>query len=1309
MPDRLYGRAHFLATLAYVDIEFTNGHNPLLSQSSLRRQHSSCNGAEEFVELHWWFQSTYPEGPKSTSSQGPSPPHRISTVVRWMVGQAARFAIANQAQVDKVSVLSLLKRATEQLVVLPGLSTDHPQLPHLRHTAYWVLELGFHFERAFYAALVGPSPETDSAVVVSDWQQVRTFYRIKRDSFIDFFATVRPTWLELASYLDRSAATLYFNCQQPIGRPPQMTVTTVPDPSEHEAHKDNVGLVRNSLCQLGNPYEYQVVACSPSDESGGAWATEPWSQSLLTRLSRFAYEEVLHLLDTDPSCGLAPDIDDELARFAIKSSLLGALIEPESVSRAIEALSTFDLPAPLKLGPTYASDQQILRALATSLNPPSLSPFPLHLPIFDWSSAAALPMAHSQPSLQTLDLCQHALNVNHVLGVCDGAALVPPNPSVLRGSLASLPDYSWSDCEGEPPSMEYLTQLARYASQGPPQASHHFFSRNFRRLGGLLQLSWNQLLEQGPSPDESTGELISPKLLSLVDAGERAINSANQTHNFATASYFINLTRTILESKWAKGLLPMTRRREHLLGIRMALIDTLIGQGQISAALETVENCLREFGQCTSPADGALRLTAPSPLLQPLYVQLVRYWPSFSSPALHLLTALLGGPTTASLPFGEPSLTGEEPPPVSLLRATLATGAQPTLDSPFNGDSALHSAASAYWTLGNYYDAAVQSAGPGNANGTASGYGALAARLAQMVAQSIARLAPSLALIPPHSLVEQILADLTEAWMDNLPDGPPEVDATGIHWTWGRDVYLIPIREWLQEHHPTAVFQHTTAPLEGEDLGPFLRDFIDFHTRKRALAHGAAEFYSRWLRVSSRCTRSTGHSYQRDDPDPPQVAARLMVLVADYPIPRGEATGPHEYVPGNIHIWEPLVPNLIDLLHHPQERLVDWAHRLLDTLAAELTAPAQLSQFLFRITVAQQGLDSLRYPRARRYLIRLAQAPAGEVTHRVSELDGMIRHLQRIAVLWEERLYYLLARLIPRSEALLAQASKGERRGWIRALALLVEPFQQTLRHSWDTVGKSPHERRFLHDFGPALQAVLKAFGDVQCPSDGEKALRRAADLSRRLLQRISTPRVLMLSDLSPWLANMANLSFSIPGTDSRCASLQRFGPNVTVLTTKTKPKKIQWLDSHGVSRTYLLKGMENPRPDEQTMQGLAAFNRWLGWPGAQSLPRIDPVSVYAVVPLGPACALIEWVPAVTSVYQIYRRWCVQEQGLYSSLIGQADDPARSFVTVGASPSPAKARRRATKRYGSRSTSPRRHRPRADGLPEDSATPPLFL
>ena len=96
----------------------------------------------------------------------------------------------------------------------------------------------------------------------------------------------------------------------------------------------------------------------------------------------------------------------------------------------------------------------------------------------------------------------------------------------------------------------------------------------------------------------------------------------------------------------------------------------------------------------------------------------------------------------------------------------------------------------------------------------------------------------------------------------------------------------------------------------------------------------------------------------------------------------------------------------------------------------------------------------------------------------------------------------------------------------------------------------------------------------------------------------------------------------------------------LTILPTKTKPKRLSVIANDGRKYTYLFKGLEDLHLDERIMQFLKIANIMMRKRGKGDYLARN----YSVVPLGPRSGLIQWVEGAQPLYSLYKRWQHRQQ-----------------------------------------------------------------
>jgi len=99
----------------------------------------------------------------------------------------------------------------------------------------------------------------------------------------------------------------------------------------------------------------------------------------------------------------------------------------------------------------------------------------------------------------------------------------------------------------------------------------------------------------------------------------------------------------------------------------------------------------------------------------------------------------------------------------------------------------------------------------------------------------------------------------------------------------------------------------------------------------------------------------------------------------------------------------------------------------------------------------------------------------------------------------------------------------------------------------------------------------------------------------QQLLMHRSQKRMagtISLHEVSPHLAAISSSCITMPGLESRGDSpVTLESIDLSILPTKTKPKKISMIGSDGHRHTYLFKGLEDLHLDERIMQFMAIIN----------------------------------------------------------------------------------------------------------------------
>eukprot|EP00118_Oscarella_pearsei_P002798 m.11633 g.11633 ORF g.11633 m.11633 type:complete len:3440 (+) comp23529_c0_seq1:72-10391(+) len=284
----------------------------------------------------------------------------------------------------------------------------------------------------------------------------------------------------------------------------------------------------------------------------------------------------------------------------------------------------------------------------------------------------------------------------------------------------------------------------------------------------------------------------------------------------------------------------------------------------------------------------------------------------------------------------------------------------------------------------------------------------------------------------------------------------------------------------------------------------------------------------------------------------------------------------------------------------------------------------------------------------------------------VADTQAFVEELKRIRLLWDELWMGALSYRQTDVSRRLVQLDREVKRVWENATlskeekihimgdkhAAVMKPVIVALEKIYEYTAQepeTPHEEWFQKTYGNMLEKArdgLKKPKDLRKPGscwEGFKQFHQA--LFQRSQKRAAM--ALKLSDISPKLANLTGLSISLPGASDEDGTstgtvISSFLGDVTILPTKTRPKKLSVRGSDGKRHSYLFKGLEDMHLDERVMQFLAIVNTMFAKVSGEEQAHFK-ARHYAVTPLGSRSGLVKWVDGATPLFALYKRWQQRE------------------------------------------------------------------
>ena len=339
--------------------------------------------------------------------------------------------------------------------------------------------------------------------------------------------------------------------------------------------------------------------------------------------------------------------------------------------------------------------------------------------------------------------------------------------------------------------------------------------------------------------------------------------------------------------------------------------------------------------------------------------------------------------------------------------------------------------------------------------------------------------------------------------------------------------------------------------------------------------------------------------------------------------------------------WLGVLPQLIARIDHPEHNARRVLHDLLGRLGQR-----HAQALVYPLSVALKSPKGNRKEAAEGLMASLRQ-------HSAKLIDQALlvsQELVRVAILWQEVWH----------ESLEEASRQYFGDGNVQAMLDILVPLHVTLKEGPSTLREAAFCQAYATDLHEAYEYInaykqLMSDSGQQIPQTGaapsvrrttsrtpgrsgtqgqsggilsreESCLQQAWDLYYAVFKRINTelPQVTMLElhNCSPALLHCRDLDLGVPGTYAVSGSavrIRNFGPNVAIIRSKQRPRKIKIYGDDGREFVFLLKGHEDLRQDERAMQLFGLVNALLYHNMSTGSESHDlSIQRYAVVPLSP-------------------------------------------------------------------------------------------
>ncbi|KAI9362481.1 hypothetical protein DFJ73DRAFT_576621, partial [Zopfochytrium polystomum] len=343
------------------------------------------------------------------------------------------------------------------------------------------------------------------------------------------------------------------------------------------------------------------------------------------------------------------------------------------------------------------------------------------------------------------------------------------------------------------------------------------------------------------------------------------------------------------------------------------------------------------------------------------------------------------------------------------------------------------------------------------------------------------------------------------------------------------------------------------------------------------------------------------------------------------------------------HLWLSMIPQLFTRLNHPSRAVRSILSRLLLRL---WTIDQSSIIFPTVVGIKSEKICPPYLPDAYRTLLAGTKKGSGNL---VLEIETMIFEFCRITLLWEELWLNGLGIASSEIRGRFARVKTELHRSGNTGSLLttfsnmsraVMTPIVESLRRLSDrTVGglpQTPHEQRFKAKYGDTIERALSGMENPKDLEAAKKSWLTFEGLRDALSKDLHRSKVYALSDVSPFLASTSDSKVTIPGYN-HSVTIAAFGKRVSLIPTKTKPKRFEFKGSNGRIYSYLFKGHEDLHLDQRIQQFISNFNDLLCFDTLTSrLPLA--ARTYAVIPFGDRFGMLQWVEKATPLFALYKR-----------------------------------------------------------------------
>ncbi|PKA52204.1 Serine/threonine-protein kinase TOR [Apostasia shenzhenica] len=319
-----------------------------------------------------------------------------------------------------------------------------------------------------------------------------------------------------------------------------------------------------------------------------------------------------------------------------------------------------------------------------------------------------------------------------------------------------------------------------------------------------------------------------------------------------------------------------------------------------------------------------------------------------------------------------------------------------------------------------------------------------------------------------------------------------------------------------------------------------------------------------------------------------------------------------------IEMWLAVLPQIIARIHSNNRAV----RELIQSLLVQI-GKGHPQALMYPLLVACKSISVLR------------KAAAQEVVDKIRQHSGVLvdqaqlvsKELIRVSILWHEMWHEAL------EEASRLYFGEHNTEGMLAVL----DPLHAMLEEGPETL----METAFIQAYGHELLEARECCFKYRRTGKDAELTQITMCLGSTLI--VTTPVVIgnlrnnWGIDTSIWNSSLHGLSeFALK--DAPLVTIASFAPQLMVITSKQRPRKLTIHGSDGEDYAFLLKGHEDLRQDERVMQLFGLVNTLLESSRKTSEKNLS-IQRYAVIPLSPNSGLIGWVPNCDTLHHLIREY----------------------------------------------------------------------